>query len=51
MPRDDEGNYLEPGYCPDCGIAVDLDGDCPNPFCFGKLPLDEQVEELERLTS
>jgi hypothetical protein len=47
MPYDHVGNYLESGYCPDCGVPLDSAGDCPNPFCPAKddtTPLDSDDE-------
>jgi hypothetical protein len=41
------GEFFEPGYCLDCGLPTDADGDCPNPLCFGKDAIPLEFEQLE----
>lgn len=37
------GEFYEVGYCPQCGLQEDRNGDCPNPLCPS---LDPEIAAL-----
>jgi len=37
------GEFYEVGYCPQCGLPEDRNGDCPNPLCPS---LDTEIAAL-----